>query len=113
MRRIEHVEPDYVFTIRSKYNPVPPTLPTILPSTFDLLSRTPGSFKYIPTTGGKARRWIRRGKRRVMVIHGGEVERDTFGGALHFYEVDKKGRFLGCWTLADIYGTEKSLRDEI
>ena len=48
-----------------------------------------------------------------MVIHGGEVEKATFGGALHFYEVDKKGRFLGCRTLADIYGTEKSLRDEI
>ena len=48
------------------------------------------------------------------MIHGGEVEKDTFiRGALHFYEVDKKGRFLGCRTLADIYGTEKSLWDEI
>ena len=45
-----------------------PPHPTISPSTFDLLSRTPGSFKYIPTTGGMARRWIRRGKRRVIVI---------------------------------------------
>ena len=45
-----------------------PPYPTISPSTFDLLSRTPGSFKYIPTTGGKARRRMRTGKRRVMVI---------------------------------------------
>ena len=49
------------------------------------------------------------GERRVMVIHSGKVEKDTLGGALHFYEVDKKGRFLDCRTLADIYGTEKSL----
>ena len=87
--------------------------PMILPSTFDLLLRIPGSFKYIPTTGGMARRWMRRGKRRVIVIHSRKVEKDTLGGALHFYEVDKKGRFLGCRTPADIYGTEKSLRDEI
>ena len=48
-----------------------------------------------------------------MVIHSRKVEKDTLGGALHFYEVDKKGRFLDCRTLADIYRTEKSLRDEI
>ena len=48
-----------------------------------------------------------------MVIHSRKVEKDTLGGALHFYEVDKKGRFLDYRTLADIYKTEKSLWDEI
>ena len=43
----------------------------------------------------------------------GRSKRTRLEGALHFYEVDKKGRFLDCRTLADIYGTEMSLWDEI
>ena len=39
----------------------------------------------------------------------GGLKRTRLEGALHFYEVDKKGRFLDCRTLADIYRTEMSL----
>ena len=43
----------------------------------------------------------------------GGLKRTCLKGALHFYKVNKKGRFLDYQTLANIYRIEKSLQDEI